>query len=72
MDLNSKANEIAKSHRADMEGFGYTPSVLELAQHVWHSITPDERAEVMEVSARGRTIHQTYKNCLDQVARMLD
>jgi len=71
MDLNSKANEIAKSHRADMEGFGYTPSVLELAQHVWHSLTPDERAEIMgDVS--GRTTRQVYRNCLDQVARMLD
>ena len=67
-----KARKIADQHKKDMAQFGYKPTRREVGQHVWHDITPDERAEVMELVGGAKTSHRRYVMCVDYIAGLVD
>ena len=64
----SKFREIAQNHAAEMADFEYTPGAKELAQHVWQNITPDERAEIMEITGVTGNLHKSYHKILGAIA----
>ena len=63
--------DIANRHREEMADFGYQPSAIEVAQHVWHSVSPDVRAKIMDAASDGKTINARYKNCLKVIAESI-
>ena len=66
-----KAICLAEQHKTEMADLGYHPSRKEVGQHVWHNMSVDDRAEIMETVGDAPTIHRRYSACIDYVTEMV-
>ena len=70
--MEAKIIEIAKQHKeVSVRDFGYLPSPMEVAQHVWHNISVDDRVKIMDTAGKSTSINSRYKNCLKVIANSI-
>jgi len=70
--MEAKIIDIAKQHKEECaKDFGYVPSPMEIAQHVWHNISVDDRVKIMDTADKGSSISSRYRNCLKAIANLI-